>query len=372
MAPCIQPVISGLDLTHFIQLPWSLNSQYPQWVPPLKSQEWELLQPSLHPFWQNATRRLFLAKIGDTFVGRIAAIIDYKYNAYAKTKCGAFGFFECIHDDCVAQSLFSTAAKWLKEQGMEYMRGPVNPSTNYTCGVLVDGFDCYPSLMMPWNPPYYAQMLENWHAYKEQDLFAYRITNNCEVQKNSIEQNTDQENLFTVRKASKKTLASDIKIMLDLYRKSWAKNWYFSPLSQSEEDYLVSELLPIVDTNYFILFFQNTEPAAGMVALPNLNPLLRAMNGTISPLTLWHYIKNRKKFTENYRIMLFGILEKYRLLGLPRLLFEYMLKQAHNNPNLQWVEGSWVLEDNTAICDLIEDFSGTIAMRYRIYRKELL
>ena len=109
-----------------------------------------------------------------------------------------------------------------------------------------------------------------------------------------------------------------------------------------------------------------------MVALPDYTPLLKRLNGRLSPLLPWHYFRTRKLFGQGYRIILFGIREAFRLMGLPLLLFDYMLEKAKNSPDFQWVEGSWVLEDNAPVCDLIEDFSGTITKRYRIYRKDLV
>ncbi|MBQ7608715.1 MAG: hypothetical protein IJU76_12220 [Desulfovibrionaceae bacterium] len=370
----VLPVVSGTDLTHFIDLPWSLYSQTSHWVPSIRSEDRKLLQPGLHPFWEHAERKLFLVRRGERWIGRIAAIIDHAYNAYAGTRCGYFGFFECAEDREAAHALLHAAADWLTSRGIEYIRGPFNPSSNYTCGMLVDGFQEKPSLMMPWNPPYYPLLLESWRAYKEQDLFCYRIRKDTCAPKPAVlaavRASLDQ-GLFTCRTASKATLADDIRTMLSLYRSSWANNLFFTPLSAVEENTLVHELLPIVDTDFFVLFFHGEDAAGGMVALPNLTPLLKKMNGSVGPALPWQYLTSRKAFQRNYRIMLFGILERYRLFGLPALLFNYMIEAAKARPDLEWVEGSWVLEDNAPICSLIEDFSGEITMRYRIYRKEL-
>ena len=370
MAVHIVPVLSGLDLEAFIDLPYRLHAHSP-WVPPLRSQERQLLSPALHPFWQNASCRLFLAKRQGQVVGRIAAIIDHSYNSYAHEACGAFGFFESQNDREAAHALLQTASDWLAAQGMDFIRGPLNPSTNYSCGLLVDGFDEAPALMMPWNPPYYAELLASWHAYKEQDLLAYRIFRHSQ----SLQEISGEQSLtdaFSCRHASKATLKEDIESLLALYRRSWAKNFLFTPLSKHEERLLVEELLPIVDCDYFVLFFHEKTVCAAMVALPDLTPLLRKLDGSISLAAPFQYMALRPLFRRGYRIMLFGIEEEYRLFGLPSLLMRYMLRQAEQNPDLEWVEGSWVLEDNTAICDLIEDFSGVITKRYRIYRKEIV
>ncbi|MBQ7618473.1 MAG: hypothetical protein IJS50_06325 [Desulfovibrio sp.] len=374
MAVVVLPVVSGLDFEHFVRLPWTIYQNAPKWVPPLLAQERRLLSPALHPFWQQACQRLFLAKRNGKIVGRIAAIIDHNYNNYVGERCGAFGFFECQNDQEAAQALVAQATKWLKNKHMQYLRGPVNPSTNYTCGLLVAGFEHSPALMMPWNPPYYPTLLENCGLHKEEYLFAYRIFRHHLHLDPALAKHLSQKqksDLFSVRKADRSNLAVDIATMLELYRQSWAKNWYFSPLSQAEEKELVHELVDIVDPDFFVLFFHKDQPAAGMVALPDLNPLLQRLNGKIGPSLPWHYLRTRSSFHKHLRIMLFGILEEYRLLGLPALLFNYMLELAKAKPELEWVEGSWVLEDNHAICELIEDFSGSLTMRYRIYRKEL-
>ena len=163
------------SLDNFVALPWAIHARHPLWVPPLRSQDKALLTPGKHPFWNAARRELFLAMRGNEIAGRIAAIVDDNHNAYARERCGVFGFFECRNDRPAAHALFGAARDWLAGQGMAFMRGPINPSTNYTCGMLVDGFDCPPAIMMPWNPPYYAELAESWHLRKEQDLFAYLI-----------------------------------------------------------------------------------------------------------------------------------------------------------------------------------------------------
>lgn len=375
MALSILPVRSSQDFSAFIDLAWHILGGFTLWVPPLKSQERDLLTPGRHPFWETARRELFLAMRDGRPLGRIAAIVDEKYNAYAAQQCGAFGFFDCEDDPEAAHALLEAARDWLAAQGMSYLRGPLNPSANYTCGLLVDGFERPPAVMMPWNPPWYARLLESWHLRKEADLFAYLIEREhldipdwltAEVAR------LKAEGRFSARSSSKATLAADIRAMLDIYRESWADNWGFSPLSPHEAEHLVKELSAILDPDFFLLFFHQGEPAAGMVALPDMNPLLKRLNGKLGLAAPWHWWRTRAEIRQGYRIMLFGIKAEYRLLGLPFLLLDAMLETARRRPDFQWVEGSWVLEDNVAIDDLIEDFSGRLVKRYRIYRREII
>ena len=331
----IIPVNTAEDLDRFVELPWSIYTPDSLWVPNLKKQDRELLSPGEHPFWKTARRELFLALRDGRPVGRIAAIVDEKYNAYAGERCGAFGFFECQDDREAAHALLQAAHDWLRRQGMAFMRGPLNPSTNYTCAMLVDGFDEAPALMMPWNPPYYPALLESWHMRKEQDLFAYLIERDkLRVEdwlKDEIRHLKEQER-FTCRVSSKATLTEDIRIMLDLYRISWAGNWGFAPLSDGEADVLVKELKGLLNPDFFVLFFHDGEPAAGMVALPDFNPLLKRLNGKLGLSALWHYWQARGEMRGKYRMILFGIREEFRLLGLPLLLLDYMLEQARRHP----------------------------------------
>ena len=375
MSVQIVPVTTPQLLETFVALPWSIYREEDPWVPGLKKDDISLLTPGRHPFWETARRELFLAFRDSRPVGRIAAIVDDKANAYAGERCGAIGFFECQQDREAAFALFASARDWHREQGMLFQRGPLNPSTNYTCGLLVDGFDVPPGLMMPWNPPYYLDLFNAWHFRKEQDLFAYHIYKDTLHLAPWLDQELKRlkdKGDFTYRQSTKATLAEDVRTMLDIYSESWAKNFCFTPLSERESQALVKELVAYLDSRFFVLFFHEGEPAGGMVALPNFNPLLRRFNGRLGLLAPWHYFRTRRELKEGYRIMLFGIREKFRLLGLPLLLFDFMLTQARASRDFKWVEGSWVLEDNVAVDDLIEDFGGQLCKRYRLFRKDIV
>lgn len=368
-------IVDNADLfKQFIELPWQIYEKNSLWVPPLKKQDAELLDQKKHPFWQNATRQLFLAKKADQFVGRIAAIDSKIAHKPHNADCGIFGFFECCNEQNVANALLDATASWLKERGKRAMHGPFNPSTNYTCGLLVDGFALPPALLMPWNPEYYPVVLEKWHLHKEQDLFAYTIDKDHFQIATWLEEELvrikESEN-FTCRSTTKATLDSDIAIMLDLYAQSWSNNWGFMPISPDEAKLEIKELGQYLNPDFFVLFWHGEEPIAGMVALPDYNPLLKSLNGSIGLLSPWHWLENRKKIHEQYRILLFGIKPEYQMRGLPLLLLDYFMQKAKINPSLQRVEGSWILESNNLMNGLIEDFSGQLTKRYRIYYRNI-
>ncbi|MEG2172224.1 MAG: hypothetical protein RRY29_03050 [Desulfovibrionaceae bacterium] len=367
-------VSTAAQMTSFIELPWAIYRDFPLWVPPLKQQERTLLTPGKHPYWENAERELLLALRGGKVIGRIAAIVDHNHNATAQECCGAWGFFECYNDPEAAHALFDATRAWLQERGCTFLRGPLNPSTNYTCAMLVDGFDLPPAIMMPWNPPYYPELAESWHMRKEQDLFAYSFNKNAMKVAPEVRDQIDffkNKNEFTYRVSSKSTLTDDIRTMLDIYQQSWADNWGFTPMPLAEAENHIKDLKSVLDTDFFVLFFHKGQPAGGMLALPDMNPLLKRCNGSLGLTTPWHYWRVRKQLRQSYRLVLFGIKAEYRLMGLPLLLLDFMFDQAQNRPEFSWVEGSWSLEDNVAINDLIEDFGGVLTKRYRIYRREM-
>ena len=163
------------DTTYFINLPWKIYENYPLWVPPIKSLVRRLLDPVKHPFWKFSERVLFLARRGSETVGRTAGIVDGNYNQHHNTKMGAWGFFECRQDTEAAAALFKAVEDWVREKGMTFLRGPLNPSMNYECGLLIEGFEQAPTIMMSYNPPYYADLIEANGFKKEKDLIALRM-----------------------------------------------------------------------------------------------------------------------------------------------------------------------------------------------------
>lgn len=371
----IEPANTPEARRAFVDAAWTAQAANPLWVPPLKRQDEELLTPGRHPFWEQAEGQLFLATRGGRAVGRIAAIVDHAYNTYARTRCGAWGFFECLDDREAAFALFDAAAGWCRQQGMAYVRGPLNPSTNYTCGMLVQGFARPPSIMMPWNPEYYPGFAEAWGMRKEQDLYAYHFERSCmDTTPDWLRRELDalaDRGEFTCRTSSKATLAEDIRTMLDIYGKSWAENWGFTPMSLAEAERHIHELKSVLDPKFFVLFHHQGTPVAGMLALQDMNPLLKRLNGSMGLAAPWHYWRARNAMRGHYRLLLFGILPEYRMRGLPLLLLDFLFETARKDPQFLTLEGSWSLESNDLINGVIEDFGGVMSKRYRIYRREL-
>lgn len=370
----ILEVKNRADLEIFVQLPWEIYKDAPLWVSPLKRLELQLLDKNKHPFWEKAEGIFFLAQRNNKIVGRIAAIVDHNYNEYSDQLCGAWGFFECENNQDTANALFEATKLWLKEKGMHFMRGPLNPSTNYTCGMLIQGFELAPCIMMPWNHPYLPELVETYGMNKEQDLFAYIFDEAAATVSDKIKRLLKyfkRHKNFTFRATNKKTISEDICIMLDIYKESWTDNWGFNPMSLNEVKQLTHDLKNVIDPEFFILFYYKGIPAGGMIALPDMNALLKRCNGKLGLSTLWHWWNTRKLMRKGYRMLLFGIKAEYRSMGLPLLLLDLLINKHHERQDLEWIEGSWSLESNFLLNTLLEDFGGKIHKKYRIYRHEL-
>jgi hypothetical protein len=214
----------------FIDLPWAIYKDDPLWVPPVKSAVAKLLDRRKHPFWQFSEGELFLAERGGQVVGRITALIDGNNNTYHQEKVAGWGFFECIQDHEVALALFAAAEQWVRERGMTAIRGPLNPSTNYEVGLLIEGFKKEAALMMTYNPAYYLELVYGAGYRKEKDLFSYRITKEYKVPEwiAELSKKICSKNDITIR-CPKKWKRDDVRLMCNIYKECWADNWGFIP-----------------------------------------------------------------------------------------------------------------------------------------------
>jgi hypothetical protein len=366
------PVRSQGRLKAFIELPWSIYRSDPNWIPPIKASMARFLDPDRHPFWSFAQRELFLAMRGSDAVGRIAAIVDNSYNTYHKERMGVWGFFECANDPEVAVGLFSAAEKWVRNKGMEFLRGPLNPSTNYEVGMLVQGFDSPPSLGMTYNPPYYVELVHFSGFKKEKDLLAFLIPRSFSPPDwaVSLAQRIATKGEITIRKATAPYLDAEVDLLTRIYNECLAHNWGFVPMTVEEMRDSVKEMLPFVDMDltFFVLY---KDVAVGVcLILPDISPLLRRFNGRLG---LGALIKKYRYWSEikGLRGVIFGVKEKYRQMGVPYVAFDYLIETLRKKEKYQYLELGWNLEDNHAINRLYEEGGFMPHKRYRIYRKEL-
>ena len=222
----VEEVKTKKDLLAFIRFPWDIYRKDPHWVPPLIKDQLSKFDPA-HPFLSHAEMVPFLARRGGQIIGRIAGIIDRHYIECHQEKIGFFGFFESVRDPEVSDILLSTVRNWLKGHGMEKMAGPMNPSTNDECGLLVEGFDASPCLMMTYNPPYYAPLLEGFGLKKAMDLYAYFLSETLFPRERLFritERITKKEPQLRVRPINLRRLDAELNIVKEIYNNAWSKN----------------------------------------------------------------------------------------------------------------------------------------------------
>jgi hypothetical protein len=365
-------VEGGSDLKDFIDLPWNLYAEYPRWVPPLKKEVRRLLDPRRHPFWSSAERRLFLALRGSQVVGRIAGIIDRRYNEFHSERMGIWGFFECADDPAAAKALFSAVETWARLKGMAFLRGPLNPSTNYELGLLVEGFDYLPALMMPYNPPYYSSLVESCGFAKEKDLLAFLIDGDYRLPEwmDSLAGRIARKKGIRIRPFRPKDEDAEFALIKEIYNDSWSANWGFVPLSDEEIRDIQKSVMTFADPDLAFFIYYEDEPAAVCVIFPDINPLLKRLNGRIGLLGLLKALLYRREIT-GLRCLLFGIKDKYRQLGIPMLAFHHIFEVVRQKDKYRSLELGWTLEDNAAVNTLAVEAGARPYKRYRIFSKSL-
>jgi len=368
----ITVVTTEQEKTDFIQFPYSHYSEDQYWVPPLIMEQKKLLNEDKNPFYENAEIRLFLAYRNHKPAGRIAAIIDHRYNEFHDTKTGFFGFFESIDQQSTANLMVRVATDWLRNQGMEDVLGPTNPGMMDEIGILVDGFDKYPAILLPYHKPYYDKLLKEAGFEKAQDLLTYdvnqdgvdreRMNRAMQIVKKRLPE-------ITIRKIRLKKIKDEIKIIREIYNAAWKNNWGFIPLTEAEFDYMASDLKMIVNDNFAHIAEVNGKPIAFSVALPDYNQILRDMDGKLFPTGWMKILWNRKKINK-IRTALMGVIPEFQGKGVDALLHREAIENGLKE-DFYSSEIGWILESNVQMNRVAEKIGGTHDKTYRMYKKVL-
>lgn len=365
-------VKSKKDLRKFIHFPWRIYKDDPSWVPPLIYDLKERLNREKNPFFEHAEMDLFLAYKNDKITGRIAAIVDENHNQFHDEKIAFFGLYESLNDLETAKSLLDKVAEWGRERGMDVLRGPVNLSMNDECAFLIEGFDSPPVIMMPYNPPYYLELMENCGLRKAKDLLAFYMTKDHQTAEKiqQIVEKINSETNITLRTFTRKTVDEEAEKIKFIYNLAWEKNWGFVPWTEKEMSYMVEKLKMIADYSLVILAEDRGKPVGFIFGLPNLNEVFKKMNGRLLPLGILKFFLYRKKI-KGMRGIVFGVLNEYRRTGLSYLLYSELEKNAQTK-GYEWAETSWQLEDNEAINKFIASVGGKVYKKYRMYEKRIV
>ncbi|WP_428234971.1 N-acetyltransferase family protein [Gracilimonas sp.] len=343
------------------------------WVPPLRMDQKKLIDTNKNPFFNNAEIALFIAEKDGKDVGRIAAIIDHRFNEFHGTKTGHFGFFESINDQHTTNLLFRVAEDWLRDKGMNKVVGPASPSMMDTIGVLIDGFDKDPYIMMPYNFSYYDELIKNAGFQKEMDMYAYIVdTETVAVDRMNRAMEIVKKRLpdIEIRPVNLKKMDSEIKIVREIFNKAWKDNWGFIPLTEEEFQAAGKDLKMIVDTDYAHIAEIKGEPVAFSIGLPNINEILKDMNGKLFPFGFIKLLWGKSR-VQGLRTALMGVLPEWQGKGIDALLHQRSIQNGLKTEGKTISELSWILESNPEMIRVAERIGGTLDKTYRMYAKEL-
>jgi GNAT superfamily N-acetyltransferase len=369
----VRPLGPKDSLKSFIDLQWRINLPDPQWIPPLPRM---ILKQKLkkHPFHQHSPVQLFVAVRDGAVVGRIAAIQNKRYNEFHGDKVGFFGLFECEDDPAVASALLDAAAAWLRERGLEVMRGPMSFSTNeeiQSPGILIDGFDTPPVMATSHNPPYYQALMEGAGLEKSKDLLAFWIPSaeSTERLERGVSRLKQREG-FTLRSVRMKELKAEIKRIFSVYNSAWERNWGFVPMTEEEFNYVANDFKQIVDPDLCLIAEKDGEPIGFGLTLPDINQAFKHLrDGRLFPLGIFKLLYHQRKI-RTARVITLGMKPQYQTSGIGAALY---LETLHVGKRKGYVaaEASWILEDNILMVRPLESLGATAYKRWRIYDQAL-
>ena len=366
----ILAVRGGRDVRRFIDYAYTRNRSDPHWVPPLRLGERDRLNRKKNPFFSHADIELFLAVRNGGVVGRIIAVDDRLHNQTHGDNLAMFGLFESA-DAETARALLAQVEQWAKARGRSAVRGPINPSMNDNCGLLVDGFDTDPMLLMPHNPPEYATFIEAAGYGKVKDLYAWIYDLHQTVPETvlRIAERRRERLGLTIRPIRKKEFIRDADSLRLLYAAAWERNWGFVAPTVEEFRHIANEMKPIFEPRFAIVAEAEGRLVACAIALPDINQALRGTDGRLFPLGLIKLL-GRKRYVDQGRLLLVGVDPAFRAHGLFPLLLVELKRQAEGSA-FKRVEFSWVLEDNHDVNRPAADAGARRYKTYRIYQKHL-
>jgi GNAT superfamily N-acetyltransferase len=373
----ITPSRSGSDFRQFIDLPWRVHAGVDgsRWIPPLRLMVRESLDTRRNPFWRNADRELFLARRGRSVVGRIVAVENRSHNEFHRDRVGFYGFFECFEDDEAAAALFDAAERWLASRGLETMRGPVSPSTNHECGLLVRGFRWEPTFLTPWNPRYYARLHENAGLHPVRDLLAYfipmagdrfRLPESYEAHASRALERSG----LTFRDMDFDDYDAEIERWWELYNTAWELNWGFVPMTREEFLFMGKELKPLLIRQFAFVAEHEGKIAGFMLIVPDFNQIFKRIpSGRLLPTGVFKLLLGKSRLRSG-RIILLGVKPEYRGRSIYEL-FAWEAVRRGREYGAVGAEASWILEDNDQMNRPLVRMGLKPYRRWRIYERRV-
>jgi len=359
------------DKKKFIDFPYEFYKDNKYWVEPLRFDVKNNLDEKKNPLYTHSKIKMWVARKNGNIVGRIAGMTNENHNKFHEDKTGFFGFFECINDQKVANKLFEKAVEFSRENGMDNLRGPVNPSINDECGILIDSFDKPPVMLMPYNPEYYPRLLESFGFKKAKDLHALWISKDVvknEAMMNKLDRISDmilkKENL-TVRKVNMKDFNNEVLRIMDVFNDAWEKNWGFVPMTKEEFMFVAANLKLAVEPAYVEFAEIDGKTIGFSLALPDINQAIKGLNGKLFPFGVFKFLLNKKKI-DRLRVIIMGVKKDYQKKGIDAIFYRNIIREA-NKRGIVGAEIGWVLEDNYAMKQTAEKLGAKVYKTYRMY-----
>lgn len=369
----VRPARTFREVGAFIDLPFRLHAGT-VWVPPLKLERRLFLSRRLGTYAKRVDFELFCAHRDGRVVGRISAHVDHAYNRYHDARWGWFGFFESEDDPAIARALLDRAEAWLRERGMERMVGPADFTPNDESGIVVEGHELAPMVREPWHPPYYQALIEQAGLQKAVDLFMYDIEISDREKMLPIlpqlAREAREKHGVTIRRMSRRRLRADLDVFAQIYNRAWRRNWGFSPYEKEDLDQYALEMQLVYDRDWFMVAEIDGEPIAMAITVPDINQVLRRMNGRLLPFGWVHYLR-RRAIIDRVRVGFLGVRPKFQHTGVAAALYLEHFETSARHPRIKSGETGWILETNRGMNRGMEAMNGRIVKRYRMYEKVL-
>jgi len=371
----VSEVTSRRERNALIKFPWRIYANDPAWVPPLIIERKAFLDRRRHPFYQHGDAALFLARRDGEIVGRIMASDDPNYISLHQSNVGCFGLFECINDGDVATALFEGAARWLRKRGRSEMMGPIDYSTNYVCGLLIDGFQFPPTILTAHNPPYYRHLIESCGFTKAKDWYAWWFADPAKATTHlrRLAARFRRRCSAVIRPANLKNIRDESRRLRQIYNQAWEKNWGFVPFTEAEIEFMTRELKPLLVPEFAWIAEIGNEPVGFTLCLPDINVALQKIDGRLTrfglPIGLIKLLLYKRRIRKG-RLIALGVVAKYRRAGIAEMLVLQVIEETMVKRGMTG-ELSMTLEDNFMINRFLEAIGAQRYKTYRIYSKSI-
>jgi hypothetical protein len=360
-------------MREFIDLPYRLHANEPQWIPPLRLERWMFLSRRLNAWFRHADAQLFLARRDGRVVGRISAQIDRAFNDFHQNAWGMFGFLEVERDEEALAALLEAARDWLAARGRDRMVGPMDFTMNDESGVLIEGHDREPMIKQPWHPPYYQELCEAAGLEKAVDLYMWELHISDKERMLPVlfelAEQLESKHGITIRNMSRRGLRKDMDVFGEIYNEAWSRNWGFVPYDEKDLDQYAQEMQLVFAKEWFMVAEEGDKPVAIAITIPDVNQALKRMNGRLLPLGWWHFLR-KGSYIDRCRVGFLGVKPAYQHTGVAAGLYVRHFEESERS-RIKWGEMGWILETNTAMNRGMEAMGGRIVKRYRVYERDL-